>query len=334
MTTPTLPPLAMTMGDPAGVGPAITAATWRELRSDPGLAFYVIGAPTLYQSACPVHEIASPAEAAAIFSEALPVLPVGPLPDVTPGQPNVDTAPAIISAIGSGVAHCLDGRAAGLVTNPINKSLLYGAGFRHPGHTEYIADLCAAATGKPLRPVMMLIGGGLRVALATIHQSLSSVPASLETNALVELGEIVHAALIADFGISEPRIAFTGLNPHAGEGGAMGHEEIDIINPAANILRQRNILMSDARAADTVFAEALSGAFDAVIAMTHDQGLIPVKTLDIWGGVNMTLGLPIVRTSPDHGTGYDAAASGNTHAGSLIAAVRAASSVARTRNKL
>ncbi|MEZ5998382.1 MAG: 4-hydroxythreonine-4-phosphate dehydrogenase PdxA [Hyphomonas sp.] len=332
MTTSTLPPLAMSMGDPAGVGPQITVDAWRALKAEPAAAFYVIGNPSLYGAACDVAEISSPAGAAAVFPGALPVLPLGSLPQIVPGTPEPAAAGAIIAAIETGVAHCLDGQASGLVTNPINKALLYGAGFRHPGHTEFIADLCAGATGSAMRPVMMLTGGGLRVALATIHQSLASVPASLDTGRLVELGEIVHTALVKDFGIAEPRIAFTGLNPHAGEGGAMGREEIEIINPAAELLRQRNIHMSDARPADTVFAEALGGAFDAVVAMTHDQGLIPVKTLDLWGGVNMTLGLPIVRTSPDHGTGYDAAAAGKAHAGSLIAAVRAAASVARMRN--
>ena len=319
------------MGDPAGVGPSITVQAWEALKDDPSLAFYVIGAPELYRDRCSMREIARPSEAAAIFSTALPVLPVGAFPSVSPGQPDAASAPAIIRAIELGVEHVLGGQAAGLVTNPINKALLYSAGFRHPGHTEFIAELCQPEGAAPLRPVMMLTGGGLRVALATIHQSLASVPGSLTEEGLVQLGEIVHAALKSDFDIATPRIAFTGLNPHAGEGGALGREEIEIINPAAGLLRSRNIDISDARPGDTVFAEALSGAFDAVIAMTHDQGLIPVKTLDMWGGVNMTLGLPIVRTSPDHGTGYDAAAAGTARPDSLIAAIRSAAMVARNR---
>ena len=319
------------MGDPAGVGPAITVAAWRALHDDPSLAFYVIGAPDLYRGKCPVQEISAPSEAAKVFGAALPVLPLAGLPPVTPGKPDAATAPAIITAIESGVHHVLNGQARGLVTNPINKALLYEAGFRHPGHTEFIAELCAPAGAEPLRPVMMLTGGGLRVALATIHQPLATVSQSLTQEGLIELGEIVYAALKADFGIAAPRIAFTGLNPHAGEGGALGREELDIINPAAAALRARNIDMTDARPGDTVFAEALSGAYDAVIAMTHDQGLIPVKTLDFWGGVNMTLGLPIVRTSPDHGTGYDAAAAGTARPDSLIAAIRAAAFVASNR---
>jgi 4-hydroxythreonine-4-phosphate dehydrogenase len=319
------------MGDPAGVGPMITAAAWGALKDDPSLAFYVVGAPELYRERCATHEISSPEEAIATFGTALPVLSVGELPAITPGKPDPSVAPAIISAIETGVAHVRAGKAAGLVTNPINKALLYGTGFRHPGHTEFIAELCRPERGNPLRPVMMLTGGGLRVALATIHQSLASVPGSLTQENLVELGTIVHAALTTDFGIEKPRIAFTGLNPHAGEGGAIGREEIEIINPAAATLRSRNIDISDARPGDTVFAEALSGAYDAVIAMTHDQGLIPVKTLDFWGGVNITLGLPIVRTSPDHGTGYDAAATGTARPDSLIAAIRCAAMVARNR---
>lgn len=326
-----LPPLVLSMGDPAGVGPAITAEAWEALKTDRSLAFYVIGAPELYRDLCKVQVISSPEEAIAVYGSALPVLPVGDIPAIETGKPNAATAPAIISAIETGVAHVRSGKAAGLVTNPINKALLYGAGFKHPGHTEFIAELCRPEGGAPLRPVMMLTGGGLRVALATIHQSLASVPGSLTQEGLVELGTIVHDALKSDFGIASPRIAFSGLNPHAGEGGALGREEIDIINPAAETLRSRNIDISDARPGDTVFAEALSGTYDAVIAMTHDQGLIPVKTLDFWGGVNMTLGLPIVRTSPDHGTGYDAAAAGTARPDSLIAAIRSAAMVARNR---
>jgi 4-hydroxythreonine-4-phosphate dehydrogenase len=178
---------------------------------------------------------------------------------------------------------------------------------------------------------MMLVGGGLRVALATIHMPLMTVGKALTVPGLVALGEIVDSALRRDFGLEAPRIAFSGLNPHAGENGTIGTEELNIINPAAHTLRLSGIDMSDARPGDTVFAEALSGAFDAVIAMTHDQGLIPVKTLDFWGGVNVTLGLPVVRTSPDHGTAYDAAAAGTTRPDSLIAALRLAASMTFAR---
>lgn len=324
-------PLVLSMGDPAGVGPIITAKAWDMLKDNASLAFYVIGAPDLYRDLCPVQVIFEPSEALAHFGTALPVLPVGTMPAISAGTPDAAAAPAIIAAIETGVRHVQSGLAAGLVTNPINKALLYGAGFRHPGHTEFIAELCRPVSGDAPRPVMMLTGGGLRVALATIHIPLANVSGSLSQESLIELGTIVHHALKTDFGISAPRIAFTGLNPHAGESGTIGREEVDIINPAAETLRSRGISISDARPGDTVFAEALSGAFDAVIAMTHDQGLIPVKTLDFWGGVNMTLGLPIVRTSPDHGTGYDAAAAGTARPDSLIAAIRAAAMVAHNR---
>jgi len=321
------------MGDPAGCGPAITAAAWRQLRAEPGLAFYAIGAPGLYMSSVPVREIASPDEASAAFADALPVLALTDVPDIRPGAPNADAAPAIIRSIALATSHALDGLAGGIVTNPINKALLYGAGFAYPGHTEYVAHLCAEPHAKPPRPVMMLVGGGLRVALATIHMPLMQVGKALTVSGLVELGQIVAQAMTRDFGIPAPRLAFSGLNPHAGEDGTIGQEEITIINPAAHALRLAGINISDARPGDTVFAEALSGAYDAVIAMTHDQGLIPVKTLDFWGGVNVTLGLPVVRTSPDHGTAYDAAAAGTTRPDSLIAALRLAAAMATARNR-
>ena len=333
MTRTSTPLLALTMGDPAGCGPAITAAAWQQLRADPTLSFYVIGAPALYAGSVPVREIASPAEARAVFPDALPVLPLADVPAMQPGQPNAAAAPAIIRSIALATAHALDGTADAIVTNPINKALLYGAGFTYPGHTEYVAYLCTTPNAPAPQPVMMLVGGGLRVALATIHMPLMQVASALSVPGLVALGHIVDHALRQDFGLAAPRIAFTGLNPHAGEDGTIGTEEQAIINPAAHALRQSGITISDARPCDTVFAEALSGAYDAVIAMTHDQGLIPVKTLDFWGGVNVTLGLPVVRTSPDHGTAYDAAAAGTTRPDSLIAALRLAASMTLARTQ-
>lgn len=327
-----LPPLALTMGDPAGCGPAITAAAWQALRHEAGAAFYLVGAPHLL-TGVPVRRIGSPAEVVGVFADALPVLELHGVPEVAPGAPEPDAAPFIILSIEMAVADALAGHASGVVTNPINKSLLYGRGFRFPGHTEFVAHLCDAA-GQPASPVMMLTGGGLRVALATIHMPLAGVPGVLGDGRLERIARVVHRALVQDFGIAHPRLAFSGLNPHAGEDGALGREELDIINPAASRLRTEGLVISDARPGDTVFAEALSGSYDAVIAMTHDQGLIPVKTLDFWGGVNSTLGLPIVRTSPDHGTAYDAAAAGNCRADSLIAAIRLAANFAANRRKV
>ncbi|MFN4024895.1 MAG: 4-hydroxythreonine-4-phosphate dehydrogenase PdxA [Hyphomonas sp.] len=325
-------PLALTMGDPAGCGPAITALAWQALRNT-GVVFYVIGWPGLY-AGVPVETIASPDEAGDVFGRALPVLVLEGERPVTPGQPDPAAAPGIIRSIELAAAHALAGRAGAVVTNPISKSLLYGQGFRFPGHTEFIADLCRPDGGTAPEPVMMLTGGGLRVALATIHMPYSDVPAAIADGRLLAIARITDAALKRDFGILRPRIAFTGLNPHAGEDGTIGREEMEIINPAAAKLRAEGLDISDARPGDTVFAEALAGRFDAVIAMTHDQGLIPVKTLDIWGGVNTTLGLPIVRTSPDHGTAYDAAAAGTARPDSLIAALKAGRDMAasRTRN--
>lgn len=319
------------MGDPAGCGPAITTAAWLALRGDPALAFYLIGAPHLI-TGIPTQVIASPAEAARVFAQALPVLALDGVPDIAPGRADDAAAPAIVRAIEIAVADALAGRASGVVTNPINKALLYATGFRFPGHTEFVAHLCEAA-GHTASPVMMLTGGGLRVALATIHMPLAEVSGVLGDGRLERIARVVNTSLIREFGIASPRIAFTGLNPHAGEGGAIGREEVNIINPAADRLQAEGILISQARPGDTVFAEALSGAYDAVIAMTHDQGLIPVKTLDMWGGVNSTLGLPIVRTSPDHGTAYDAAAAGTCKPDSLIAALRLAATFAANRQK-
>lgn len=322
-------PLALTMGDPAGCGPAITALAWQALKNE-GTPFYVVGWRGLY-GAVPGELISSPGEAAGIFGRALPVLALSGEVAVSPGKPDPAAAPAIIRSIELATAHALQGKAGAAVTNPISKALLYGQGFRFPGHTEFIAHLCAPKSGEAPEPVMMLTGGGLKVALATIHMPYADVPAAIADGRLLRIARITDAALKRDFGILRPRIAFTGLNPHAGEDGTIGREEVEIINPAAARLRAEGIDICDARPGDTVFAEALGGRFDAVIAMTHDQGLIPVKTLDIWGGVNTTLGLPIVRTSPDHGTAYDAAAAGTARADSLIAALKAAAQMAASR---
>lgn len=328
-TRPQRGPIALTMGDPAGCGPQITARAWEALRHQPDFAAYVIGEPSLYQSYCPVSLIEDTQSARDVWADALPVKPLSAgMPSAVPGSPNKDTANWIIESIQCAVNDVLTedagANAAAIVTNPISKAVLYGAGFEFPGHTEFLAHLCKGENTPPPKPVMMLVGGGLRVALATIHMPLMDVAKTLSKDLLISIAKITHADLENRFGIKRPRLVFTGLNPHAGESGTIGREEINIINPAAAHLRTLGIDMSDARPADTVYAETLSGSFDAVIAMTHDQGLIPVKTLDIWGGVNCTLGLPIVRTSPDHGTAYEAAAANNARPDSLIAAIRLA----------
>ncbi|MEO0450398.1 MAG: 4-hydroxythreonine-4-phosphate dehydrogenase PdxA [Pseudomonadota bacterium] len=325
-------PLAVTMGDPAGCGPAITEAAWAQRLGSGLSSFFVIADPCVFSAQCPIELIDAPQDAISVFSEALPVLPLR-LDDrdaLVPGTPDQAFASAIIESIRRASDLCLNGQASGVVTNPISKAVLYDAGFRFAGHTEFIADLCSDSD-ETLLPVMMLVGGGLRVALATIHVPLMQVTEHLSAAGLRQVAEITHAALKRDFGIAAPRIAFTGLNPHAGEDGKIGTEERELINPTAEALRSTGIEISNARPGDTVFHEALSGTYDAVIAMTHDQGLIPVKTLDMWGGVNTTLGLPIVRTSPDHGTAYDAAAAGSCRPDSLIAALKLAASIVAQR---
>ncbi len=326
-------PIAITMGDPAGCGPQITARAWAALKDEPECAAYVIGDPALYEPFCAIREVRNTAEAVEVWSQALPVRPMASkMPPIETGASNKVTSKWIISSIENAVADALtrdpDMQASAIVTNPISKAALYASGFEYPGHTEFLAHLCAKGDQQAPEPVMMLVGGGLRVALATIHVPLIQVADLLTVESLINIAKITHRDLIVRFGIESPRLTFTGLNPHAGEAGTIGHEEIDIINPAAAILRAKGIDIADARPGDTVFAEALEGKFDAVIAMTHDQGLIPVKTLDMWGGVNCTLGLPIIRTSPDHGTAYEAAAAGTARPDSLIAAIRLAANLA------
>ena len=327
---PPLLPLAVTMGDPAGCGPQITSLAWKTLRTASAAPFYVIGDPSVFSG--PVMTISDPSEAADVFSTALPVLKASEkLPTIQIGTPDSKTAPAILESIELATTHALEGKAGGVVTNPISKAVLYSAGFAHPGHTEFLAALCERATGTACPPVMMLVGGGLRVSLVTIHIPLLAIPSLLSEDLIRSVVLTTANALQRDFGLTRPRIALTGLNPHAGESGTIGTEERDIINPAALSMRTDGLDVTDARPADTVFAEMLDGRFDAVVAMTHDQGLIPVKTLDMWGGVNTTLGLPIIRTSPDHGTAYDAARDGVARPDSLIAAIRLASEMAANR---
>jgi 4-hydroxythreonine-4-phosphate dehydrogenase len=322
------------MGDPAGVGPQITWQAWAARK--PGQRpFYVIGGVDVLAAAQRmtgidgrIRQIRSPEESGA-FNLELPVFPIE-APNPAPGKPDLASAGAIIKSIETAVEHVCSGRAAAVVTNPIAKALLYRTGFRHPGHTEFLAEL-ASEDGASPRPVMMLTGGGLRVALVTIHKPLASVVAAISSDLVAETGQVVHAALQRDFGITAPRLGLCGINPHAGEEGELGKEEIEIVNPAAARLRAEGVDISDARPGDTIFHEALQGRYDAVVAMYHDQGLIPVKTLDLWGGVNDTLGLPFIRTSPDHGVAYDAAASGKAKPNSLIAALEIADKMALAR---
>ena len=275
----------------------------------------------------PVRAIDDPEEALAVFAEALPVAPIGMPLRALPAQPDPADAPAILSAIETGVRHVLSGKAAALVTNPIHKDNLYRAGFRYPGHTEYLAALA----GVTEAPVMMLVCPALRVVPVTIHLALHQAIRELSTTAIVHAGRVAAAALRRDFGVAAPTLAVAGLNPHAGEAGGLGHEEIEIIEPAIAELKMAGIDARGPLAADTMFHAEARQAYDAALCMYHDQALIPIKTIDFHGGVNVTLGLPFVRTSPDHGTAFAIAGRGVARADSLIAALRLAADMAARR---
>ena len=321
-------PVALTLGDPSGVGGEIALKAWTALSGR--LGFFLIGDPDHMRRLgdaldVPVRVIDTPAQAAA--TDGLPVL-AHPLPGpAVPGRPDPANAATVVAIISRGVELVRGGEALALCTNPINKqALIEGAGFAFPGHTEFLAHL----SGAPL-PVMMLAAPGLRVVPVTIHLPLAAVPAALTPELLEATLRVTHRALIADFGIAAPRIAVAGLNPHAGEGGAMGHEEIAVITPVLNRLRAEGLALDGPRSADTLFHPAARAGYDAAVCMYHDQALIPIKTIDFDGGVNVTLGLDFVRTSPDHGTAYDIAGTGRANPASLIAALELARALGATR---
>ncbi len=325
-------PLVLTLGEPAGVGPEIVAAAWRALSSE-SLPFAVIGdAGLLRRQGAPVAEVFSPGEAADAFARALPVIH-RPLPaPVETGRPDPANAAAVADGIEEAVSLCLSGEASGLVTAPIAKAPMYASGFRFPGHTEFIAELTADAPWPGVRgPVMMLTARDLRACLVTIHVALDQVAELLTAERVIRTARVVHDSLKRDFAIARPRLAMAALNPHGGEGGALGLQEIEILIPAAEQLRGEGIDITDPKPADTLFHDAARATYDAAICMYHDQALIPVKTLDFWGGVNVSLGLPIIRTSPDHGTGFDIAGTGVARPDSLIAAIRLAWEMAAAR---
>jgi len=329
-------PLALTLGDPAGIGPEIVVKAWNELRRS-GPPFLVVGDFQALASASPggasiLKKVLAPAEALDVFAEALPILDLPLKSRVVAGQPSASAASAIVKWIETAVGLALSGAVAGVVTGPIAKAPLYEAGFKFPGHTEFLGELTAAERFEGARgPVMMLTAGDLRVVLVTVHAPLAKVPGLLNVEAIVNVGLVTAEALRRDFGIASPRLAVAGLNPHAGEGGGMGREEIEIVAPAVRALEDLGVDVSGPHPADSLFPEAMRSRFDAVICLYHDQALIPVKMLDFWGGVNVTLGLPIVRTSPDHGTAFDIAGRGLARPDSLIAAIRLADQVARAR---
>jgi 4-hydroxythreonine-4-phosphate dehydrogenase len=338
--TPARLPLALTMGDPAGIGPDITLQAWhaRHERGLPPFAVYADiavlreRAALLGLSTPLVGHEDLPAGFAA-YDEALAVIAVPAAGSVVPGRPSRTQAGATIAAIDLATATVQKGQARALVTNPIAKAVLYEAGFRHPGHTEYLAHLASHATGAPLLPVMMIASGPLKVVPVTIHIPLAAVPAALTPDLLRRTIEITHAGLHRDFGIARPRIAVAGLNPHAGENGALGLEDIEIIAPVIENLRDEGLDITGPHSADTLFHAAARTRYDAVVAMYHDQALIPIKTLAFDTGVNVTLGLPFVRTSPDHGTAFDIAGTGKASPESLIQALLMADRLAQNRTR-
>ncbi|HMB77656.1 MAG TPA: 4-hydroxythreonine-4-phosphate dehydrogenase PdxA, partial [Kiloniellaceae bacterium] len=275
-------------------------------------------------------EVVQGPEAAACFDRALPVYPVELAADVTPGQPDPANGPAVLAAIEAAVALVQADRAAAVVTNPIHKQVLYRAGFAHPGHTEFLAALVKS----PTAPVMMLACPGLRVVPVTVHLPLATAAASLTTEAIVHCGRVTCRALAQDFGIERPHLAVAGLNPHAGESGSIGREEIEIVAPAVAALRAEGFSLGDPAPADSLFHPAARARYDAVLCMYHDQALIPLKTIDFDRGVNITLGLPIVRTSPDHGTACDIAGRGIADHRSLLEALRTARAMADARRRV
>jgi 4-hydroxythreonine-4-phosphate dehydrogenase len=317
--------LALTMGDPAGIGGELSVSAWRALRHS-GPAFTAIDDPARL-AGIPVRPVETLAEAAAVFPDALPVLPMALAVPAVPGRPDHANAAATIASIERAVRLAQTGEAAAVVTNPISKAVLYAAGFPHPGHTEFLGALTQCA-----HPVMMLANDFLRVVPVTVHVSLRAALDGLTTAAIVATARTTAAALREQFGIALPRLAVAGLNPHAGEGGAMGNEEVRLIAPAIAELREDGIAVTGPHPPDTMFTPAARAGYDAAICMYHDQALIPLKTLDMASGVNVTLGLPIIRTSPDHGTAFDIAGQGCADPASLIAALRLAATLAGRRS--
>ncbi|TGQ46682.1 4-hydroxythreonine-4-phosphate dehydrogenase PdxA [Mesorhizobium sp. M00.F.Ca.ET.216.01.1.1] len=332
-------PLALSVGDPSGIGPEIAIAAWQAGSSAGVPPFYLLADPALI--AARAHRLGAnvaiaetaPAEASRVFARALPVVPLDARFIDSPGRPDPANATGVIEAIDRAVADCLAGDAGAVVTCPIAKKLLYDAGFRFPGHTEYLAHLASRHSGAELTPVMMLAGPELRTVPVTIHIALAEVPKTLTTELIVTTARIAATDLASRFGIAGPRLAVTGLNPHAGEGGTIGTEDERIIRPAIERLRAEGIDAFGPLPADTMFHARARAGYDVAICMYHDQALIPAKALAFDEAVNVTLGLPFIRTSPDHGTAFDIAGKGLARADSLIAALKLARRLADTGTK-
>src|SRR4051794_17958861 len=326
-------PLALTSGEPAGIGPDITIKAWlrrNELKLPP---FYLLGDRDLLNERAKTLGLkikladVRAEDALCTFGDALPIVATGHAATARAARPDGTSADAAMASIRQAVADVVGGRASAVVTNPIAKSVLYRAGFRHPGHTEFLAEL-AAAKGRTPQPVMMLWSPALVVVPVTIHLALRDAIARLSSELIVSTVRIVVADLKTRFGLANPRLAVSGLNPHAGEDGSLGGEEKTIVTPAIEILRDQGIEIRGPLPADTMFHEAARKTYDCAICMYHDQALIPIKTLAFDEAVNVTLGLPFIRTSPDHGTAFDIAGTGRANPSSLIAALRLAARIA------
>ncbi len=332
-----MPPLALTMGDPNGIGLDIALDAWLARRARTLPPFLVIAPPQALAARAatlgldvPLAET-TPQDAARLFDTALPVMPLPHAVNATPGAPSSANAAAIIASIETAVRLTREGQTAAVVTNPIAKHVLAGAGFGFPGHTEFLAHLADQDGQGPRRPVMLIWSETLAVVPVTIHMALKDVPKALTADLIVETARIVAHDYRTRFGIAAPRLALCGLNPHAGEGGLMGHEDEAVITPAIARLRAEGIDASGPHPADTLFHPRARATYDVALGMYHDQVLVPVKTLAFDDGVNVTLGLPFVRTSPDHGTAFSLAGTGTARPDSLIAALKLASRLAEAK---
>lgn len=329
-------PLALTLGDPAGVGPEIIVKAWQDLRRT-GPAFLVVGdyqalASASVSGASIIRRVTKPDDAARAFPDAIPILDIPLRSPVVAGQPSSTSARSVIQWIETAVGLALSNAVSAVVTAPIAKAPLYEAGFPFPGHTEFLGELTASTRyDGPRGPVMMLAVPGLKASLVTVHEPLVKVSSQLSIEKVVNVALVTARALRLDFGIEQPRLTIAGLNPHAGESGSLGREEIEILGPALRALKDLGVPVVGPAPADTLFHEEARRRYDAVICLYHDQALIPAKMLDFWGGVNVTLGLPIVRTSPDHGAAFDIAGRGQARPDSLIAALRLAEEIAQRR---
>jgi 4-hydroxythreonine-4-phosphate dehydrogenase len=328
-------PLALTLGEPAGIGPDIAIKAWLSRNELKLPAFYLLSDRDFVAKRAKILglniELAcvDAEQAVAAFASALPIVATGRVATAQPGQPDETSAEAALASVRRAVADVVAGQASAVVTNPIAKSVLYRAGFRHPGHTEFLAEL-AASSGHTPQPVMMLWSPVLAVVPVTIHLPLRDAVTTLSSDLIVSTARILVADLKARFGLAAPRLAVTGLNPHAGEDGTLGTEDQDIVAPAVEILRAEGIAVRGPLPADTLFHDAARKTYDCAICMYHDQALIPIKTIAFDDAVNVTLGLPFIRTSPDHGTAFDIAGTGRANPASLIAALRLAARMAAT----